>query len=241
MLRPNGLRVFEIRSGCQLRLSFMSKENVQKGTPKQEEKARECASSSGLHHPVQPFLRRWTTAWILAIHFHHILAALLAYHLIPETIVNVSGMVPAPNETVQLMPAQAIEPAVFFTSKPENLNGEAASLYRIEPDGSKTLISKGHRHPKRNFGLQFDAVQEPGTYEIVVHDGEHGVVSDPNTFDGEFAGKFPSGNREPGGIFSAQFKVEPKAHEVMTATLYDPQKPLANEEPAAKTVQQAKE
>ncbi|MBO4351434.1 MAG: TonB family protein [Proteobacteria bacterium] len=219
----------------------MSKENVQKGTPNQAEKAHEYASSSGLHHPVQPFLRRWTTAWILAILFHLALVALLAWHLIPETMVNVSGMVPAPNETVELMPAQAIEPAVFFTSKPENLNGEAASLYRIESDGTRTLISKAHLHPKRKFGLQFEAIQDPGTYEIVVHDGENGVVSNPNTFDGEFAGKFPSGNREPGGIFSAQFKVEPKVHEIMTATLYDPQKPLANEEPAAKAMPQNQE
>lgn len=186
-------------------------------------------------------LGRWTTAWLLAILFHLTIVAILAYHLIPDTMVSVSGMIPAPDETVALMPAQAIEPAVFFSSKPENLNGDAASLYKIESDGSKTLISKAHLHPKRKFGLQFDPVQEPGTYEIVVHDGEKGVVSAPNAFDGEFEGKFPSGNREPGGIFSAQFKLEPKAHEIMTATLFDPQKPLANEEPAAKAMQQPKE
>ena len=218
----------------------MSKENVQKGNSKQSDKKPE-SEPSALHHPGRPFLRRWTTAWLLAILFHLAIVAILAWHLIPETMVNVSGMVPAPNETVELMPAQAIEPAVFFTSKPENLNGEAASLFRIEPDGTKTLISKAHAHPKRKFGLQFDAVQEPGTYEIVVDDGENGVVSNPNTFDGEFTGKFPSGNRDPGGVFSAQFKIEPKAHEIMTATLYDPQKPLANEEPAAKALQQPKE
>ena len=84
--------------------------------------------------------KRWGAAWLLAILFHLAIIAILAWHLIPETMVQVSGMVPTPNETIALMPAQAVEPAVFFTSKPTILNGNAASLYRIESDGTRTNV-----------------------------------------------------------------------------------------------------
>ncbi len=182
-------------------------------------------------------MRRWSASAIAALVIHAAIIGVIAWHLLPEHTVRVSGMVPAPDAAVELMPAQAIEPAVFFTSKPEFLNAEAAKLYRIEDDGSKTLISSAHLHAKRDFGIQFDAVFEPGLYEIVVHDGSSGIVREPNDFDGDFAGVFPSGDGESGGAFSAQFRIEAKAHEVMTATMYDPDKPMENEEPAAKAAQ----
>ncbi len=182
--------------------------------------------------------KRWSAAWLAAIVLHALLVGIIAWRLLPDRDVHVSGMVPAPGETVSLLPAQAIEPAVFFTSKPDNLNPEAAFLYRVQADGTRELVSGARAHPKRDFGFQFDAVFEPGNYEIVVLDGSRGVVSDPNYFDGEFEGAFPSGNGKPGGAFSAQFKIEYKAHEVMTASLYEPDKPMKNEEPAAKSVQQ---
>lgn len=182
--------------------------------------------------------RRWTAAWILAILLHTGIIATIAFQLIPDENVQISGMIPPPDETVELMPAQAIEPAVFFAAQPESISAGAALLYKIEDDGSRKLLSEAHLHPRRNFALQFDAVRDPGTYEIVIHDGQEGAIPPPRALDGEFAGKFPTGDGTPGGAFKARFKLAQKQSEVMTASLYDPQKPLANEEPAARSIQQ---
>ncbi len=181
-------------------------------------------------------IKRWGTAWFFAGVFHLLLLAVIAWRLLPDHDVHISGMVPAPDETVELMPAQAIEPAVFFSSKPTSLNPQAAFLYKINEDGSRVLISSSHFHPKRNYGLQFEPVHEPGEYEIVVGAGADGVVLEPEYLDGEFRGWFPSGDGKPGGVFSARFHIESKAHDVMTATLYDPDKPMENEEPSSKRV-----
>lgn len=180
--------------------------------------------------------RRWTAAWTLAVLAHAALVGIIAWKLFPDELVQVSGMVPAPGETVELLPAQAIEPAVFFASKPETFNLQGAQLYRVMPDGRRELVSDAHLHPKRQFGLQFEAVSEPGTYEIVILDGSQDVIVGPRALDGEFVGTFPTGDGEAGGSFSARFELAHKKHEVMTATMYDPKKPLANEEPAAASV-----
>lgn len=169
---------------------------------------------------------------------HAAIIALIALRLMPDDTVRVSGMIPAPDETVELMPAQAIEPAVFFAEKPETLSTSAARLYKINPDGSRMLIADAHHHPKRDFALQFQPVREPGTYEIVIDDGQDGVIPPPRALDGEYNGKFPSGDGSPGGTFTARFMLAQKQSEVMTASLYDPQKPLANEEPSARSVEQ---
>lgn len=169
---------------------------------------------------------------------HAAIIALIAVRLMPDDTVRVSGMIPAPDETVELMPAQAIEPAVFFAEKPETLSASAARLYKIDADGSRRLIADAHLHPKRDFALQFQPVREPGTYEIVIDDGQNGVIPPPRALDGEYAGKFPSGDGNPGGAFKARFMLAQKQSEVMTASLYDPQKPLANEEPSARSVAQ---
>ncbi len=166
---------------------------------------------------------------------HLAVISAIAWHLIPDELVHVSQTVPMPNTTVELLPAQGIEPAVFFTSKPGSLNAEAAELYRIHDDGTRELIGKSHAHPKRRFGLQFDGISDPGTYEIVINDGENGVV--PFNFDGEYSGHFPTGNNAAGGAFRASFKVAAKPQEILTATLYDPKKPEINEESAAKSIQ----
>lgn len=169
---------------------------------------------------------------------HAGIIALIAFHLMPDDIVPVSGMIPTPDQTVELMPAQAIEPTVFFAAKPEDISPQAAFLYKIEDDGTRHLLSAAHRHPKRDFAIQFEAIQDPGTYEIVIHDGQQGGIPAPRALDGEFSGTFPTGDGKPGGAFTARFKLASKQSEVMTASLYDPQKPLANEEPAARSVQQ---
>lgn len=180
--------------------------------------------------------RRWTAAWILAVLVHAALVGILAWKLMPDDLVSISGMVPMPGETIELMPAQALEAAVFFASKPEIVNPQAAKLYKLEANGMRTLVSESHLHPKRQFGLQFGAVSEPGIYEIEILDGldgSDGVILEPRVLDGEFKGIFPTGDGKAGGVFRARFGVAHKKHEVMTASMYDPQKPLANEEPAA--------
>ena len=174
--------------------------------------------------------KKWSVAWLLAIFCHIVILVVIAWMQKPDGLVHVSQMVPSPNQTVELMPAQGIEPAVFFSGNPEKLNPEAAMLYQIHDDGTKTLIAAAHLHPKRGNGLQFDAVAELGTYEIVVLDGELGVT--PN-FDGDLIQMLPSGDGHAGGVFQAKFKVAAKVHEIMTATVYEPDKPLMNEEPAA--------
>ena len=169
-------------------------------------------------------------AWTVAILAHILLASVIAWRLLPDRDVRVSNMIPAPDMTVELMPAEALVPAVFFTAKPESLHGGAAMLYKIEDDGTRTLVSEGAPHEKRKYGLQFAPVADPGTYEIVVRDGAEGVVTTPLYFDGEFDGHFPSGNGDPGGVYRAQFKVAHKENEIMTASLFDEKKPLENAE-----------
>ncbi|MBQ9394082.1 MAG: TonB family protein [Proteobacteria bacterium] len=186
-------------------------------------------------------VKRWSAAWILAIALHAAIVGVIAWHLLPDHRISVSGMVPQPNATVELMPASAIEAALFFASKPEHLNPNGARLYRLEEDGSRTLISTARLHSKRKYAIQFEAVSLPGEYEIVVDDGVEGIVAEPDMFDGEFSGKFPSGDGQSGGVFRARFKVAQKVEEVMTARLYDPEKPLENEEPVARSLEQPKE
>ena len=82
-------------------------------------------------------IKRWSAAWIAGIAIHLAVISVIAWHLIPDELVHISQTVPMPNATVELMPAQGIEPAVFFTSKPDHLNAEAAELYRIHDDGTR--------------------------------------------------------------------------------------------------------
>jgi hypothetical protein len=58
--------------------------------------------------------RRWTAAWILAVLVHAAFVSILAWKLMPDDLVSISGMVPMPGETIELMPAQALEAAIFL-------------------------------------------------------------------------------------------------------------------------------
>lgn len=185
-------------------------------------------------------VKRWCAAWLLGTAFHAMIIGVTAWHLQPDHTINVSGMVPLPNETVELRPGSALESAVFFGSKPAYLNPHGAHLYRVEADGRRVLMSTARLHSKRKHAIQFEAVSEPGEYEIVVEDGSEGIVGLPDMFDGEFSGTFPSGDGQSGGAFRARFKVAQKSEEVMTARLYDPQKPEENEEPSARSAEQPK-
>ena len=186
-------------------------------------------------------VKRWSAAWILAIAFHAAIVGGIAWHLIPDHRISVSGMVPVPNETVELGSASAIAAAVYFSSKPEHLNPNGARLYRVGEDGSRELISTARLHSKRKYAIQFEGVSEPGEYEIEIDDGVDGIVSEPEMFDGEFSGKFPSGDGQFGGRFKARFKVSHKVEEVMTAQIYEPEKPLQNEEPVKQSKEQPEE
>ena len=183
-------------------------------------------------------LKKWIIAWILAILCHLLVIGWIAWMHRPDPWVHIAHTIPMPNQTVELMPAQGIESAVFFTNNPANLKPESALLYRIKADDTRELIGSAHIHPQKNHSLQFDAVSEPGTYEVVILDGISGVHPE---LDGEYLGQFPTGDGEKGGQFVFQFKVEAKSHEIMTATVFTPDRPLANEEPAAQMMQQPKE
>lgn len=172
---------------------------------------------------------RWVMAWLLAIVFHVVIVAVIAQSLRSDTLVRVVHMIPAPNGVAELLPAQAVEAIVGFSSQPEILQPSFASLYRIDENGARVFVSHGHLHPSRRFAIQFDAVSEDGVYEIEIQDA---IVASPYTFDGEMFETLPSGDGEAGGAFRARFRVAHTPQEVFTARMYDPDKPQMNEEAA---------
>ena len=177
--------------------------------------------------------KRWILAFVGTAVFHGAVLFILAWTLRPDPLVRVISVVPPYDQTVELFPAQAIAPVVFLSAGSHDPTPEAAALYRVEPSGERVLLSRAHRHPEKSSALQFDPVDTDGAYEIVV---EESVVSAPFAFDGE-PDSLPSGDGKPGGRFVSAFSVVHKSHEVMTASLYDPDKPMANEEPAQKSVE----
>lgn len=179
--------------------------------------------------------KRWVVAWLLALVFHVILIAVIAQSLRSDTLVRVVHMIPAPDGVAELLPAQAVEAIVGFSSQPEMLQPSNASLYRIDESGARIFVSHAHHHPSRQFAIQFDGVSEDGVYEIEIQDA---IVASPYTFDGEYFEALPSGDGESGGVFRARFRVAHTQQEVFTARLYDPNKPQMNEE-AAKPAQAA--
>ena len=177
----------------------------------------------------QPRPKRWVVAWGLAIVIHVLIFGAISWSLKSDLSVTVSAMVPSPDEVVELYPAQALVPTVYFDHKPEFLNGAAASLYRIDETG-RHFVSAGHVHESRPYALQFDAIVDDGTYEIVV---ETTIVEEPRYFDGEYLGRLPSGDGVAGGEYRAQFEIVHKQREIFTAEVYDPSKPQVNQEAAA--------
>lgn len=173
--------------------------------------------------------KRWGVAWGLSIVVHALIFGGISWLLRPDLSVAVLAMIPSPDEVVELYPAQALVPAVFFARQPDVLDGRSASLYRIDADGRR-LISSGRLHESRAHALQFDAITEEGTYEIVVGTS---IVESPRYFDGEYLGKLPSGDGKPGGEYRARFRIEHKQREIFTAEVYDPAKPQVNQESAA--------
>ena len=169
----------------------------------------------------QPRPKRWVVAWGLAIVIHVLIFGAISWSLKSDLSVTVSAMVPSPDEVVELYPAQALVPTVYFDHKPEFLNGAAASLYRIDETG-RHFVSAGHVHESRLYALQFDAIVDDGTYEIVV---ETTIVEEPRYFDGEYLGRLPSGDGVAGGEYRAQFEIVHKQREIFTAEVYDPSKP----------------
>lgn len=174
--------------------------------------------------------KRWIFAWSIALFLHALLFLGISLNMKDDSLIAVSAMIPPPDETLALYPAQAIRPAIFFTNHPKTLNPKAATLYRIESDGSQIPLSVATIHADKPCAIQFMPLSDDGTYEIVI---EPEIVSAPLAFDGEKNDAFPSGDGIPGGTFRAKFQISHKEREIFTATLYDANKPQINEESAS--------
>ena len=186
--------------------------------------------------------QRWIPALVCALLLHAMVLGTIGYLRLPDYDITVEHMSPAPNARIELQQTQAVQVTIHFSRFPQNaqLDPEGAFLYQILDDGTRKPVATAFRHPDAPCALRFAPIKEAGKYEVILKSsGEHRIFAEPFSLDGEFDSAFPTGNGEKGGDFSATFEIVNTRKEIMTATMYDPQKPLVNDEsPAASLPQQ---
>lgn len=176
--------------------------------------------------------RFWGTAWTLAILVHAFLFGVIAWFIRPDYLVHVVKMVPSPDETVSLAPAQALRPVLYFSRPPARTT--AARLCQLDDTGHEATCFQASPHPEHDDAIQFEPVHTPGQYAIII---EENAFDPPWQLDGEYLGRLPSGDGHGGGIFRASFELTHQPKEILSATVYDKTKPLTNGETASNAVQ----
>lgn len=177
------------------------------------------------NRPAHRQKRFWGAAWTAAILVHIFVFCAIAWFMRPDYLVKVVKMTPMPGETLNLLETQAVRSMVYFSQALPQI--DKARLCRLDEAGAPVECFRAMRHAEHEEALVFEPVHEEGRYAVLVAEGSFDA---PWLLDGEYLGRFPSGDGEGGGEFRATFDVKRKAEEIFSATVFDEKKPQMNEE-----------